>query len=68
MTPREIRANLMLKGVKQRDIAAKAEVSEVLVSLIIDGYRNGSKKAQEVKRVIAEVLDKDEAEIFSSAA
>lgn len=67
MKPNEIRAQLVLRSITQRSIADKAGVSEQLVSMVINGYRNGE-KAQEVKRVIAETLGMDEEEIFGSEA
>ncbi|MDI3547923.1 MAG: Winged helix-turn-helix DNA-binding [Halanaerobiales bacterium] len=67
MTPREIRANLVLKGIKQREIAEKADVTPGFVSMVISGYRNGE-KALEVKKIIAEELGMDVDEVFDSAA
>lgn len=67
MTPREIRAQLVLRGITQRSISEKTGVSEQMVSMVINGYRNGQ-KAQVIKKIIAEILGKDEDEIFNSAA
>jgi transcriptional regulator with XRE-family HTH domain len=67
MKPNEIRAQLVLKGITQHSIAEKAGVSDQMVSMVINGYRNG-KQALIIKKIIAEVLDKDIDEVFNSAA
>ena len=67
MKPNEIRAQLVLRGITQRSISEKTGVSEQMVSMVINGYRNG-KKAQVIIKIIAEILGKDEDEIFNSAA
>lgn len=60
MSPREIRAELVLRGIKQREIADALGVSETVVSLVIDRKR----RSQRVQRAIARAIGRPVHEVF----
>ncbi|MGE5606276.1 MAG: helix-turn-helix domain-containing protein [Bacteroidota bacterium] len=62
MTPQEIKALLMLKNIKQKDIALELDVTEGAVSQVI----YGSATARRIRQAIAEKLGKSESELWPS--
>ena len=60
MEPKEILAALILKGVKQTEIANKAKVARSLVSQVI----HGRCKSRRIQEEIAKVIDKDVDEVW----
>ena len=53
MTPLEIKAKLILEGVKLREIAQEANVTTSFVSMVI----HGKKKSQKVQKIISKKLN-----------
>ncbi|OUN00482.1 MAG: hypothetical protein BAA04_08260 [Firmicutes bacterium ZCTH02-B6] len=60
MTPREIRAALILRGVKQRDVAQELGVSEAIVSQVISRKRT----SERIERAIARAIGRPVHEVF----
>ena len=60
MTPREIRAELILRGINQRQIAAQLGVSESIISHVISGRR----RSDRIRRAIARALGKPVHRVF----
>lgn len=60
MKPNEILAALMLKGVKQREIAQKLKVTHVAINHVI--YGRG--KSRRVQEEIARIIGRDVNEIW----
>lgn len=60
MTANEIRANLILNGVKNMDIAKKLKVTPGAVTLIIYGYEN----SRRIQEAIAEAIHKPFQEVW----
>jgi transcriptional regulator with XRE-family HTH domain len=64
LTPQEIKANLILKGITQASIAKKLGVTESLVSMVI----HGKVKNSEVRKAIAKAIGKPVREIFPKSS
>lgn len=60
MSPREIRAELMLRGIKQQEIADSLGVSASHVSHVIDGKRT----SERVQRAIAKAIGRPVHQVF----
>lgn len=60
MTPREIRAELILRGINQRSIADQLGVSESAVSHVI----SGRKRSDRIRRAVARALGKPVHRVF----
>lgn len=52
MTPREIRAHLILSGVRQKEIADQLGVSKASVSRVIDGHSRSARIQLAIARAI----------------
>lgn len=68
MTPREIRAELILRGVTQRQIAKLAGVTPGAVTQTIHQYEYISYKGRRVRQYIALALNKKESDIWPDDA
>jgi len=66
MTPREIRAEMVLRGVKLKDIANRAGVTVGAVHLTI--YSVGRNKGRRIRPFIAEAIDRKVSEIWPDDA
>jgi len=60
VTPREIRAALILRGVKQRDVAQELGVAEAIVSQVISRKRT----SERIERAIARAIGRPVHEVF----
>lgn len=60
VTPQEIKANLILRGISQVSIANQLGVTPSLVSMVI----HGTEKSPKVRKVIARLMDKSITEIW----
>lgn len=65
MTPREIRAAMVLRGVKIKDIAEEAGVTPAYVHHTING--TGRNKGYRIRPYIAKAIGKKEEEIWPGA-
>ncbi|HEX3048676.1 MAG TPA: helix-turn-helix domain-containing protein [Bacillota bacterium] len=63
ITPSEIKAALILKGITQASIAKKLGVSSSLVSMVI----HGTEKSKKVRREIAGILGKSVRDIWRNS-
>lgn len=66
MTPREIRAEMILHGVKLKDIAIRAGASISFVHQVI--YSVGRNKGYRIRPYIAEAIGKTVEEIWPESA
>lgn len=64
MTPREIRAELMLRGVTVKQIAAEAGVTSGAVTQTISQYNGNSFKGYRIRGFIARALGRTVNEIW----
>jgi transcriptional regulator with XRE-family HTH domain len=60
MSPQEIKALLILNGVKQRELAKQLHVNESAISLII----NGRQTSRRIQTAIAEAINKPYHEVW----
>jgi lambda repressor-like predicted transcriptional regulator len=60
LTPQEIRAALLIKGITQASIAKKLGVTESLVSMVV----HGKEKNSEIRKAIAKAVGKPIREIW----
>ncbi|MDR1702481.1 MAG: helix-turn-helix domain-containing protein [Sporomusaceae bacterium] len=64
MTPEEIKAGLILRKIKQIDIAAQTGYTTEAVNMVIKGIR----KNQKIRKAIAAALEKPVSEIWPGVA
>lgn len=64
MTPREIRAELMLRGITIKQIAAEAGVTSGAVTQAISQYEGSSYKGYRIREYIARALGRNVNEIW----
>ncbi|WP_028322702.1 helix-turn-helix domain-containing protein [Desulfatiglans anilini] len=62
MTPLKIKYELAKRGISQRSLAKKLEVSETMVSEVIRGFRVSDR----VMRAIADAIEQDHRIVFPS--
>jgi lambda repressor-like predicted transcriptional regulator len=60
ITPQEIKASLILKGVSQVSIARKLGVAPSLVSMVI----HGTEKNEKIRKAIAKIIEKPVRELW----